>query len=201
MVEACCKLYVHVVEKLAFSSTVCVFGTRWINDVVALVFVLRFIDDVSVGDTARPGSHVGSRRHDDNEILRYLHIPKEKKNLKQIPQKQLQVGFDALMYMCLVKKKEKIKLFEITRFSFRDQCFGADEWTDSVQVSDGCAQKPERWTELCVIFSYFQKSLIVIVTLWKTLLLYYERLILHYIVDFFFSFWFSFLTEMLYHIF
>lgn len=59
------KLYVHVVEKLAFSSTVCVFGTRWINKVVALVFLSsRFIDDVSVDATARPGSHVGSQCHD-----------------------------------------------------------------------------------------------------------------------------------------
>lgn len=58
------------------------FGNRWINEVVALVFVLRFIDDVSVGDTARPGSHVGSQCHD--VIMKffgtsYLHIPKEKK--------------------------------------------------------------------------------------------------------------------------
>lgn len=32
------KLYVHGVNKLAFSSTVCVFGNRWMNKVVALLF-------------------------------------------------------------------------------------------------------------------------------------------------------------------
>lgn len=76
-----------MVEKLAFSSTVCVFGKRWINKVVALVFVLSFIDDVSVGATARPGSHVGSRRHD--VIMKffgtsYLHIPKKKQKQKKL---------------------------------------------------------------------------------------------------------------------
>lgn len=76
------KLYVHVVEKLAFSSTVHVFGNKWINKVVALISFLRFIDDVSVDATARPGSHVGSRCHD--VIVKffgtsYLHIPKKKR--------------------------------------------------------------------------------------------------------------------------
>lgn len=83
--EACCnyKAVCLWLEKLAFSSTVCVFGNRWINKVVALVFVLRFRDDVTMGDTARPGSHVGSRCHD--VIMKffgtsYLHMPKEKRN-------------------------------------------------------------------------------------------------------------------------
>lgn len=98
-----------------FSSTVCVFGNRWINQVDALVFALRFIDDVSVGDTARPSSHVGSRCHvvlKESFSATYLHIPqdktsKEKKNLKQMPLEQLQV--DALMYSCLIRRKRKKK--------------------------------------------------------------------------------------------
>lgn len=95
----------------------CVFGNRWINKVETWVFVLRFfffsfvvVFFFMVGDAARPGGHVGSRCHDvTNEILRYkllAHplIGKKKKKLETKIPKQLQVGFDALMYMCLIKK-------------------------------------------------------------------------------------------------
>lgn len=49
------------------------------KQVVASVFVLRFIDDVCVDATARPGSHVGSRCHDvriNSLGTSYLHIPR-----------------------------------------------------------------------------------------------------------------------------
>lgn len=63
--------------------------------------------------------------------------------------------------------KRKIKLLRSPGFHFENSALVYASVTDPAQVSGGCAQKPERWTELCVIFSYFQKSLIVIVTLRK----------------------------------
>lgn len=210
--EACCN-YKAVRscgwKKLAFSSTVCVFGTRWINKVVALVFLSsRFIDDVSVDATARPGSHVGSQCHD--VIMKFfgtsnLHMSKNKKKKEtwnKYSKYKLQVGFDALMYMCLMGKKKKQKknqAFEVTRFSFWDQSF-CYRWVYGFR-GDGCAQKPERWTELCNLF-LFPKKPYCYCNIMKNINVVLWRLILHYIVDFLFSFFrFSFLTEMLYHIF
>lgn len=76
---------------------------------------------------------------------------------------QLQV--DTLVYVVILKRK--IKLLRSPGFHFKNSALVYASVTDPAQVSGGCAQKPERWTELCVIFSYFQKSLIVIVTLRK----------------------------------
>lgn len=67
------------------------FGDRWIHlnkkqkqkKPDALVFALRFQGDISVGDTARPRSHDGSRRCDAFLKLSstsYLHILKRKKD-------------------------------------------------------------------------------------------------------------------------
>ena len=182
--EACCN-YKAVRscgwKKLAFSSTVCVFGTRWINKVVALVFLSsRFIDDVSVDATARPGSHVGSQCHD--VIMKFfgtsnLHMSKNKKKKEtwnKYSKYKLQVGFDALM--CLMgkkKSKRKIKLLKSPGFHFEISLFAIDECTDSAEM---VVHKNQSDGQNCVIFSYFQKSLIVIVTLWKTLMLYYDDL-------------------------
>lgn len=44
-------------------------------------------------------------------------------------------------------------------------------------VNDGCAQKSKWWTELCFI-SYFQKSLIVVVTLWYINVVLWQRILL-----------------------
>lgn len=171
-----------------------------------------FIDDVSVDATARPGSHVGSRCQD--VIMKffgtsYLHIPKNKKKRKletNTPKTAAGWIWRTNVYVSDWKRTKRNKTnqaFWIHQV-FILRSFGT-RWVNGF-CEDGCAQKPERWTELCVIFSYFQKSLIVIVTLRekkekKNINVVLWWLILHDIVDFLFSFWFSFLTETLYHIF
>lgn len=97
------------------------------------------------------------------------------------------------------KKKKKNQAFEITRFSFWDQSF-CYRWVYGFR-RDGCAQKPERWTELCNLF-LFPKKPYCYCNIMKNINVVLWRLILHDIVDFLFSFFrFSFLTEMLYHMF
>lgn len=184
------------------------FGNRWINQVDALVFALRFIDDVSVGDTPGPSSHVGSRCHD---VLMgffstsYLHIPKtkhRKKNLKWIPPKQLQV--DALMYLCLIKRRIRKKMKLLKSPGFHLEISAMVKRRALMDSAKGfrwvCTKTRAMDRTVCNLF-LFPKKPYCYCNIMKNINVVLWRLILHYIVDFLFSFWFSFLTEMLYHIF
>lgn len=156
---------------------------------------LCFIDDVSVGDTDRPGSHVGSRCHD--VIMKFFgtctSLRKKKKLETNIPPKQLQVGFDALMYMCLIYKTKQIFILRSVLWYRRVYgfCGGFRRVCTKTRAMD---------RTVCNLF-LFPKKPYCYCNIMKNITVVLWRLILHYIVDFLFCFRFSFLTEMLYHIF
>lgn len=151
---AIAKLYINVVDELAPSFTVCVVGNWSTNKTRRFgVFPLYFINDDPVGDTARASSHVGSRCK-----ISLVTCTSPRQNREKAWNK----------HPNSTAKKEKIKA-KITKFLCQRRRFGTHEQMDSVRAFwQMCTKNTTKlWTELCVIFSDFQKSLIVIVTLWK----------------------------------
>ncbi len=100
-----------------------------------------------------------------------------------------------------VSDLKKSQAFEITRFSFWDQSFGTDERTNSVKGFRWVCTKTRAMDRTVCNLFLFPKKPYCYCNIMKNINVVLWRFILHYIVDFLFSFWFSFLTEMLYHIF
>lgn len=94
---------------------------------------------------------------------------KKRRNLNKSSQRYLPDRFDTILRVCVcVCSITNDQAFsKVTRFSRWDQSLGWGRVCVCVCVGICVRLGAERWTQLCVIFSYFQKSLIVIVTLWS----------------------------------
>lgn len=138
-----------------------------INKVDTLVFGLHFLDDVSVGEASRARSHFGYWCHGVlSKCVRYLHNMQHKES--NAP--KATAGWYIHAYVFDLKK---LNFLNLPKFSFWRQRFGKVRilWKFIVDV-----HKNQSNGHNCV-WSYFQKSLIVVVTLWKhEMMLYYDEL-------------------------
>lgn len=136
------------------------------------------------------------------ELLAHPQDKTSKKNLKWIPPKQLQV--DALMYLCLIKRRIRKKMKLLKSPGFHLEISAMVKRRALMDSAKGfrwvCTKTRAMDRTVCNLF-LFPKKPYCYCNIMKNINVVLWRLILHYIVDFLFSFWFSFLTEMLYHIF